>query len=287
MRRLFPAAVLALGLALVSSGLPVDAANREHQQLMADLRMLQEQNQQLQLLLTGLTAQVRGVTTTLADKLDEQVAVNRKAFADSRLLVDNVGGDVRILREKVDDTHVRLSSLAQELEALRLAIPPAGSAPCTPADPLATPADPAASPAPAPTPSAPPLGTTPQRAYESAWADYAAGQWNLAIAGFESYIKTFPRSENADDAQFYIGQSFYNDGRFREAVGAFDKVIADYPAGNAVPDAYYKKGLALDRLGQPDAARAAFEFVIKAFPDSAAARLAKQNLDRLSRPPRP
>jgi tol-pal system protein YbgF len=245
---------------------PVSAANREHQQLMADIRMLQEQTQLLQRMLGELTGAMQTDLETVKAKIDDQTGSNVKGFADSKLRVDTVATDVRILREKVDDTNVRISTLSQELEALRLAIPPQL--------PLMPPGD--------VTPGQ--LGMTPQRAYEGAWADYAAGQWSLAISGFESYIKSFPRSEQADDAQFYIGQSHYNDGRFREAVAAFDAVIANYPTGNAVPDAYYKKGLALDRLGQPDRAREAFEFVMKNFPDSAAARLAKQNMERLNRP---
>jgi TolA-binding protein len=55
-----------------------------------------------------------------------------------------------------------------------------------------------------------------------------------------------------------------------------------------VPEAYYKRGLAYDRLGQTDAARASWETVVKSYPDSAAATLAKQNLDRRpQQPPTP
>jgi TolA-binding protein len=65
-------------------------------------------------------------------------------------------------------------------------------------------------------------------------------------------------------------------------------VIATYPRSTSAANAYYKRGLALERLGQPDRARESYEGVIKNFPESDAARLAKQNLDRLNRgrPPR-
>ncbi len=61
---------------------------------------------------------------------------------------------------------------------------------------------------------------------------------------------------------------------------AFTQVIANYPKGQSVAPAYYKRGLAFRELGQVDRARESFESVIKMFPDSDAARLAKQNLDR-------
>jgi tol-pal system protein YbgF len=127
---------------------------------------------------------------------------------------------------------------------------------------------------------------SPQRLFETAYADYAAGQWTLAIQGFEAFIRTFPRSEQADEAQLYVGEALQLDGKFEPAVAAYDQVIANYPTGDQVPLAYYKRGLALMRLGRNDAARESWEAVIKRYPDADAAVLAKQGLDRLARPRR-
>jgi len=258
---------------------PLEAANKEHLQMMADIRMLQQQNQALQAQLSALTDVLRTVTT----RLDEQAGVNRKAFADQKSLVDALTSDLRVVREKVDETNVRLTSISQDVDALRTtaAAPPPQPAPGgPPADPAAVPGQP-----PSPTPQAPPtgFGASPTRAFESARADYYAGQWTLAIQGFESYIKTFPKSDLTDDAQYYVGESQYSAGQFRLAVAAYDRVIATYPSSNTLPDAYYKRGLALNALGQVQPARESFEFVAKNYPDSDAGRLAKQALDRLSR----
>src|SRR5688500_1952819 len=87
-----------VGLALLVAQ-PLGAANREHQQLMADIRMLQEQTQQLQSMLTTLTEAIKAVN----GKLDEQAGINRKSYADQKLRVDNLGSDIRIVREKIDD----------------------------------------------------------------------------------------------------------------------------------------------------------------------------------------
>ena len=143
---------------------------------------------------------------------------------------------------------------------------------------------------PTPAPAPPPLSTaglSPARMFETARGDFAAGQYTLAITGFEQFIRAFPKSENADDAQFYIGEAYGYQSRFNDAVTAYNLVIQNYPGANMVPDAYYKRGLAYERLGQPDAARASWETVAKSFPDSDAGRLAKQNLDRLGRTQQP
>ena len=126
-------------------------------------------------------------------------------------------------------------------------------------------------------------GLSPTRMFETAKADYAAGQWTLAITGFEQFLRAFPKSENSDDAQFYIAETHFAQSKFPEAIGAYNLVIQNYPGANAVPDAYYKRGLAQERLGQTDAARNSWETVTKSYPDSDAGRLAKQNLDRLGR----
>ena len=271
--------VLVGALAASVANSPVLAADREQQQILADIRMLQQHTLRLELLL-GTLAET--LTTVLA-KLDEQRDVDRRAFADQKLLVDNVAQGVRILREKVDDTNVRISSLSHELEALRFAIPP------TP--PLMTEfvIDPATGerfervgPL-APTVPAGP-GVSPQRMFDTAWADYTTGQWALAIQGFEAYIETFPRSELADNAQFYIGQTYFADGRFEDAVIAFDQVRVNYPEGDAVPEASYKLGEALNRLGEADRAMAAFSFVVENYPGSTMAILAQQSVDLLSQP---
>ncbi len=289
--------ILALGL--MASAVPAQAANREHLQIVADIRMLQEQTQQLQVTLVQLNEAIK----TLNARLDDQTNQQRKAFADQKLLVDTLTGEVRIVREKIDDTNVRLSSLSQEVDSLRS--PQPSGVPMTPQPPAgnegaqqpppAGATEPAAAPpaaggtapgatAPANGGTAPaPVGMSPTRLFEIAQADYAGGQWALAINGFETYLKTFPKTDKADDAQFYIGEAYSLDGKFKEAIAAYDKVINDYPSGDRVPDALYKRGLAYSRLGQNDRARESFELVMNNFPNSEGSRLAKQVLDRLAR----
>ena len=63
---------------------------------------------------------------------------------------------------------------------------------------------------------------------------------------------------------------------------AYNRVITNYPKGDRVPDAYYKRGVTFTNMKQPDQARESFETVIKLFPDHDVARLAKQQLTRLT-----
>ena len=298
MKQTFTRALLALVLAAAMAA-PAAGANKEQKQLMADIRMLQEQAQQLQNLIGSLSESMKEALKAVSavnTRLDDQATVNRKAVADQKLVVDNLTSDVRIVREKVDDNNVRVSSLTQELESLREAVVQLAAArpPATTESPEGGAASggsplPADGGTPAGTSPVSPtrtvaVGTSPQRLYDGAYADYTSGQWDLAIQGFESYILTFPKSDQADDAQVFIGNAFLQDGKNDKAAEAYDKAIRTYPTGNAIPEAYYKKGLALVNLKQADAARVAFEYLVRTYPDSAAALLAKQALAKLDTP---
>jgi tol-pal system protein YbgF len=283
MRIRLSAAVLAIGLAAASAA-PASAANKEHQQLMADIRMLQEQSQQLQNLLGQLGEALKAVNA----RLDEQKTAHRGAFADQKLIIDTLSSDLRVVREKVDDNNVRIGSLTQELESLRQTVQQ-WSAPRVSTSGEASPPGPGGDAAAGAAPQTSPggavaLGTSPQRAWETAWTDYTAGQYDLAVLGFEAYIKDFPKSDLADNAQVLIGKSLMLDNKYDKAAEAFDKAIRAYPSGDAIPEAYYQKGVALQHLGQVDRAREAWDTVVKNYPDSTPAMLAKQKLTQLKKP---
>lgn len=268
---------------LIGTAAPALAADKTHQQMMAEIRMLQEQQQQLQQMLGGLAETLADSMKTLTAKLDEQSGATRKAFADQRLLIESVSETTRILREKADDTNVRLSSMTQELEAIRHTIasqPQAPAAAVPGQDPLAPPSTAPTGP---PSGGTPPPGVSPQRMFDEAFSDYTRGDYDLAIEGFQTYIRMFPRTDRTDDAQLKIGDSLHAAKRFTEAATAFQKVISDYPQSDSVPAAYYKLGLTYEALKQPEQARRTFETVIKNHPASSEAILAKQRLDSRGR----
>jgi tol-pal system protein YbgF len=287
MSRRITTGILIVTFAIVAS--PAVAQSRREMQMMADIRMLQEQTQQLQQQLQASIEQLAASLKAINSKVDEQAAASRKSFADQKLAVDQFGTDLRIVRERIDENTVRITGLSQEVEALRLAIPQFPTTPAVaPVDPNAPPPAPGTVPAPqVPITAAPPVtlapGMSPQRLYDTAMADYTAGQWALCIEGFNTYLRGFARTDYADDAQWYVGECHQQEGRFTEAIDAYNRVISNYPKGDRVPDAYYKRGIAFSQLGQMDRAVESLETLMKMFPEHDMARLAKQNVDRLKR----
>jgi len=271
----FGARLVVAGL-LAGAASPASAANKEHQQLMADLRMLQEQTQTLQNLIGSVSEAIKSVNT----RLDQQTETNRKAFADQKLVIDNLTNDVRVIREKLDDNNVRIGSLTQELDSLRQSMQQMSVRPSGTSDP-----DGGAG-ATLPPGGAPPtnVSVSPQKLLDTAQGDYYAGQYDLAILGWEDYIKSFPKSDKADDAQVGICAAHLQSGKPDKAVEACDLAIRTYPTGDKIPEAYYRKGLALSNLKDASGARAAWEEVVRKYPGTTEANLAQQGLERLRRP---
>jgi tol-pal system protein YbgF len=265
---------------------PVAAQNREHQQMAAELRMLQEQQQQLALTLGQVIEALKAIPT----RIDDASAASRKGFADQELRAGALAESVGQIRERTQDTDTRLRSLRDEVDALRATLAALqgqlsqlSQAPAPSLDPLdlssAAPAAPSA-------PSAPPpssIGQSPSRMLESAKSDYFASQFTLALSGFEAILRTFPRTESASEAQFWIGETYSAQQRWNDAIAAYTLVAQNHPSSVNVPEAYYKRGRAYESLGQGEAARASWALVIKTYPESTAATLAKQGLERLSR----
>jgi TolA-binding protein len=280
MRRILTVTTLTLALAVPAAAA---AQNREHQQMFADLRMLQEQVQQLRLSVNTLAESVKVVNT----KQDDAATAVRRSFAEQKLLTDQLTDSIRILREKGDDTNVRISTLTHELETIRqglqslqnsvlqalsaltsqqTAATPAGA---TPGGTTAAPAAPQN------------LAASPQAYYEGAWSDYMSGNYDLAISGFQAYLRSFPTSPDAYKAQFNIGEAYKYSSRYREAIQAYGLVITNYKGSPWEDQAYYARGLAYEQVGMKEQARADLQHIVKSFPDSTFATLAKSALERI------
>ena len=278
------AAVVLAGVLVVSVGArPASAdADKEHKLIMAEIRMMQEEQQQLRAVLLGLGDTLKALNV----RLDADAGRLQKALADQKLIVEGVAETTRILREKADETNVRLSSMTQELQALRQTVaslpPPVPSVGPVPSGEPPT-GDPAAvAPgATVPATTTPPPNVSPTQMWDRVYAVYTAGQFDLAVEGFQSFIRTFPTSPQADDAQLYIGHSLFSAGKYPEAVTALQRVISNYPQSDSVPTAYYKLGSAYEAMKQFDAARKAYETVIKNYNKAFEATLAQQALVRV------
>ncbi len=139
--------------------------------------------------------------------------------------------------------------------------------------------------APEPWLGAHPLGAAsspePLRLYRHALESLRAGHQSLALAEFRRFLDGNPRHDYADNAQYWIGECFYDLHDFGAAEPEFRKVIERYPRGNKVPDAMLKLGFTLLGEGEEAAGMGVLESLTRAFPKHEASRLA---IARLAHP---
>lgn len=102
--------------------------------------------------------------------------------------------------------------------------------------------------------------------------------YDSARAAFESLLKKFPKSDQADNAQFWIGETYYRQSWYEKAILEYQKVIELYPKGNKVPAALLKQGMAFTALGDKDNARLIFKELMDRYPKTTEARAAAQKL---------
>ena len=137
---------------------------------------------------------------------------------------------------------------------------------------------------PPPTSPGPPLVTeeTQEAAgnalYEETLASYHEGKYKEAIAGFEAFLKQHPSSKLADNAQFWIGESYMSQKDYDQAIVAFQDVIEKYPDGNKVPNAMLKQALAFYEIQDSISCRAILKRIVKKFPHSSEAKIAEAKL---------
>jgi len=245
---------------------PLLAANKDIDRLAIQIAALQGQIAEIQ----RANDEARAELKRLAELVAEQNALLRKASADRRQQDEAVSVGLRELGERV-------SELAEALEAIKtqtaLSLP-------APTDPVA---QTAAAGAAAPVPGAPPASAVPTQAprelYSQAYADYARGNYDLAMQGFAEYLRAYPGTDFSDNAQYWIGECLYGKKMYAEAIDSWNILLKDYPASDKLPDARVKKGMALERLGRRSQALVEYRFVVDRYPTSQAARIARERLN--------
>ena len=269
-------------LALLAAPALFGAPAKEIVQIQRDIALLQDQVRSVQqsmderlVRLTTLVEQaLQSVSKTntsvavlesgLRDRLSQQLAAPITGVSTK---VDQMSTDFQSVRESVADMNERMSKIQAQIVELGNVI---RTIQAPPPPPPAT-----GGPTEGATAGGPPAGISPTQLYESAMRDRSSGQFDLAMQGFQEYLKWFSNTELAPNAQFYVGQIFYDKNDFRNAVAAFDTVLEKFPENNKTPDAMYMKGMALLKDGQRTQAGQEFLSVIQKYPTSEVATKAR------------
>lgn len=259
--------IMVLGVASTAQA----GVKEELVRLQADVLALQNQLRLLEKNFSERTDAIRSLVVQLNDQVGKSTLVLGKITttmenqsSGDTASMQAVLKEVKDLSGKMDDANMRISALAQQVLDMKVQSKPiAQRAFQNLAD----------NPGQAPAVS--------NQIYSEAYNDLLQGQWDLAIQGFTAFLKNYPTHEKADDAQYNIGEAYYNAGRYAEAVSAFTKVVTDYAEGDRTASALFKRGKSELSLLQKDPAAADFKTVATKYPDAPEASLAKAELLKL------
>jgi len=115
-------------------------------------------------------------------------------------------------------------------------------------------------------------------AYDQAFQALKELRYADAAEDFQSFLTRYPDSEYADNAQYWLGESYYVTRNYDIALTAFQTLISRFPESPKAPDALLKIGYTHYELKQWDQARAALTQVQEVYPDSTLSRLAENRL---------
>jgi tol-pal system protein YbgF len=171
-------------------------------------------------------------------------------------------GEIRLQVERIESQQKR------NLESVRALEPPA------PRPEAMTPAVNTAAPPPAEAGEGPG-----EELYRRGYALHQRGDHAAAERALQSFLRAHPGSALADDARYWIGETFFARGLYARAIVEFREVIDRHPAGGRAAHAQYKVALCHLRLGQAEDARRALRQVVDSYPASDVAPLAQRRLD--------
>jgi tol-pal system protein YbgF len=244
---------------------------RSFDERMAVMRTLVEQsasrNDQFQGQMTQLNAAITELQTSL-----------QNSVANAGQKVDNMAPQIQGLHGSLEELRARIDQLSQQITKIETTSQTISSG-TFPITGIGT--DPSTD------PSAMANAPAPDVLYNTALRDYTSGNYPLSLQEFTDYLRYYPNTSLASNAQFYIGDIYYQQGQFEKAIQEYDKAIEQYPTGNKSAAAQLKKGFALVNMNLRPQGIQELNNLVRRFPNTPEASLAQDKLTALESEPAP
>ncbi len=271
----------ALG-SLLFSPAPVSAVAREIIELQRDVTALLQGQKDI----TSSLDQKHATIKTLLDQntsaiggLNNVMGNLQKAVQDvqanSGARLDSMSTQVQALSDNLEEVKVRLGKLNQQLADIQNTLQTIDSK-------LATGGAPASGGTPGS--ATPPAGGSQPSAdtlYSNGLRDITGGKYDLARQEFLDYLKYYPDTDLASNAQFYLGEISFAQKQYGQAATEYEKVFVNYPKSFKLAPAHLKRGLALLEIGQKVSAVRELREVIRRYPGTDEEKRARAKLHEL------
>lgn len=126
-------------------------------------------------------------------------------------------------------------------------------------------------------------GMDEQALYQMAFEQLKQRQFKVSISSFDRFLKQYPHSQLAPNANYWMGEASYADGAMQQAANYFEKVLRDYPESPKAADAALKLGYAYYEMKKWANARVVLKDLMMKSSGSTVGRLAAERLKRMKR----
>ena len=133
--------------------------------------------------------------------------------------------------------------------------------------------------------AATPASVDPERIqadYQNAFNLLKQSRYERSIIAFRDFLASYPDSEYADNAQFWLGEAFYVNRFFEQALVEYNVLLQNYPDSRKLAQAQLKAGFCQLELGQIEPAKQQLEDLVQHYPGTTAARLAQDRLKKIA-----
>ncbi len=217
--------------------------------------------------------QIQGEIRSLSGRVEENEHLVKRVVEKDLGAQDTVRSTVGQLSEKVATLEARVEQQQRYL-GLEAPAPKTGQGE-TPPGAIKE------EPRPKPAPAQPPAVSREADLYDKSLALYRDGKYEEAIAGFKEYLKTYSKSDRADNAQFWIGEAYMALKQYEQAILAYQEVIKKYPKGNKAANATLRQAMAFLEINDKTSAKLLLTKVTKNYPGTNEAKIAQKKLDTL------
>lgn len=234
----------------------IDRMAGQIEELKTELILLQRQTQTMQ----DTFNKTMGELNTLIVQMSDNIAAVRRAQSAISTNTGDTSGLISSMGERITATNNRMERLSEQFASLKKVIE---DIPRMPTFTQLTPGN-------------------AEQLFAAAYSDYSRGNFDLALSEFKQYVETFPASELADNAQYWIAEILLAQKKTPEALAELEKVAQINPAGDKTSLALYKRATLLLELGKKEESVAQFLVLVKDYAKSQEATLATQQLQQIA-----
>ena len=120
-------------------------------------------------------------------------------------------------------------------------------------------------------------------AYDAAYQLFKEKKFKESRKNFEAFLREYPKSKLADNAQFWTAESYYAEKDFESAILSYETLLKKYPDSSKASGGMLKQGFAFIEIGDLKTGKIILNKVMEKYPGSKDAELAKKKLSELDK----